>query len=89
MNSVEQEPAVPCDAYLAKTRRIGTAMFVCLAAGGFALLIWTKLRVVSAIPRTAYADPAQVHTPVRAPAESPTELKPTEPGVKDQARQPE
>ncbi len=89
MNSIEQEPAVPCDAYLAKTRRIGTAMFVCLASGGFALLIWTKLRVVSAIPRTAYADPAEVHAARPAPSGTAAQTQSSEPGAKDPARQPE
>lgn len=28
-----------------------------LALAGFGLVIWLKLRVVSSVPRTAYADP--------------------------------
>jgi len=28
-----------------------------VACGGFALLIWFKLRMVTGVPRTAYADP--------------------------------
>ncbi|MBI1191307.1 MAG: hypothetical protein GC200_11585 [Tepidisphaera sp.] len=30
-----------------------------LALGGLALLIWLKLRVMTGVPRTAYADPSE------------------------------
>lgn len=45
-----------------------------LACLGFAMLIWLKLRVVTGVPRTAYADPedtakspaASLHQPHRS-----------------------
>ncbi|MCE7973808.1 MAG: hypothetical protein DYG92_05685 [Leptolyngbya sp. PLA1] len=41
-----------------------------MACGGFALLIWFKLRMVTGVPRTAYADPDPPEPPApRAPAQ--------------------
>lgn len=37
-------------------RRRELSLFA-VACGGFALLIWFKLRMVTGVPRTAYADP--------------------------------
>lgn len=38
---------------------------LCLVLAGFALLFWARLKLVTGVPRTAYADPSQ-----RAPAGS-------------------
>lgn len=38
-------------------RRVLYTVFTCALTGGLALLIWTKLRLVTGVPRTAYADP--------------------------------
>lgn len=37
--------------------RSSTLLFSLALALGFALLIWLKLRVVTSVPRTAYAQP--------------------------------
>jgi hypothetical protein len=34
--------------------------FAALALGGLALLFWLKLRLVTGVPRTAYADPDEL-----------------------------
>jgi hypothetical protein len=39
-------------------RRVLYTVFTCALTGGLAILIWTKLRLVTGVPRTAYADPA-------------------------------
>jgi hypothetical protein len=39
---------------------------VCLTLSGLALLFWARLKLVTGVPRTAYADPRE-----RAPAEAP------------------
>jgi hypothetical protein len=38
-------------------RRVLYTVFTCALTGGLAMLIWTKLRLVTGVPRTAYADP--------------------------------
>jgi hypothetical protein len=38
-------------------RRVLYVVFTCALTGGLAMLIWTKLRLVTGVPRTAYADP--------------------------------
>lgn len=55
---------------LVRSRRIGGMVFLCLAAGVFSLLIWAKLRVVTGIPRTAYAEPENPKTLRVTPAKS-------------------
>ncbi|GJQ30629.1 MAG: hypothetical protein HBSAPP03_25130 [Phycisphaerae bacterium] len=40
--------------------RTSAVLLTCGLALGFALLIWLKLRVVTGVPRTAYADPESV-----------------------------
>ncbi|MDX2132921.1 MAG: hypothetical protein SFY69_12795 [Planctomycetota bacterium] len=40
-------------------RRRQTILLSVMLMGGFALLIWLKLRVVTGVPRTAYADPTE------------------------------
>jgi hypothetical protein len=45
------------------TRSIAWAL---LLGGSVALLIWAKLRMVTAVPRTAYAEPETVQQPVKA-----------------------
>jgi hypothetical protein len=32
---------------------------LCLVLAGFALLFWARLKLVTGVPRTAYADPSQ------------------------------
>jgi hypothetical protein len=44
-----------------------------VACGGFALLIWFKLRMVTGVPRTAYADP-DPPVPPQPRAPSPPEM---------------
>jgi|GEM_PF-5143919 len=44
-------------------RRRELSLFA-VACGGFALLIWFKLRMVTGVPRTAYADPDPSVPPV-------------------------
>lgn len=39
-----------------------------LALGGLALLIWLKLRVMTGVPRTAYADPSEAEKAKQAAA---------------------
>ncbi|CAG0974460.1 hypothetical protein PHYC_01428 [Phycisphaerales bacterium] len=46
--------------------RTSTVLLSLGLALGFALLIWLKLRVVTSIPRTAYAEPEG--SPQKAPA---------------------
>lgn len=41
----------------AVSSRSNAVMLTCGLALGFALLFWLKLRVVTGVPRTAYADP--------------------------------
>ena len=41
-----------------------------LALGGLALLIWLKLRVMTGVPRTAYADPSEAEKAKQAAAQS-------------------
>lgn len=49
-------------------RRVGALSFLCLSVSVFSLLIWAKLRVVTGIPRTAYAEPeAAAHRQAKAP----------------------
>lgn len=43
-------------------RRVLYTVFTCALTGGLAMLIWTKLRLVTGVPRTAYADPAEKPT---------------------------
>jgi hypothetical protein len=43
----------------------------CLALGGLALLLWARLKLVTGVPRTAFADPKQ-SAPVRPPSVSPS-----------------
>jgi hypothetical protein len=38
-------------------RRVLYTVFTCALTGGLAMLIWTKLRLVTGVPRTAYAEP--------------------------------
>jgi len=40
-----------------KTSRRSAALLTCGLVLGFALLFWLKLRVVTGVPRTAYAEP--------------------------------
>lgn len=40
-----------------------TLMLALSLGGGLALLFWMKLRVVTGVPRTAYAEPAQETRP--------------------------
>ncbi len=40
-----------------------------IVGGTMALLIWMKLRVVTGVPRTAYADPEGKPSNITAPAE--------------------
>lgn len=43
------------------------AIIAVVATGaGLSLLIWAKLKVVASVPRSAYAEPEQVH-PVQTP----------------------
>jgi hypothetical protein len=46
--------------------------------GSVALLIWAKLRLVTTVPRTAYADPdaVQVDRPAQPPADAPSPDQP-------------
>lgn len=43
-----------------RPRRAGGLWIAALAMTGVALLIWSKLRLVTGLPRTAYADPRVV-----------------------------
>ena len=47
----------------AKTSRSSAVLLMCGLAMGFALLFWLKLRVVTGVPRTAYADPSAPQAP--------------------------
>jgi hypothetical protein len=48
-----------------KVRSVAWAL---LLGGSVALLIWAKLRMVTAVPRTAYAEPESTQQPVTPPA---------------------
>ncbi len=41
----------------AKTSKSSALLLTCGLVLGFALLFWLKLRVVTGVPRTAYAEP--------------------------------
>ncbi|MEX2217914.1 MAG: hypothetical protein WD749_04065 [Phycisphaerales bacterium] len=41
------------------TRRRLTMAVLCLLMAGFALLFWSRLKLVTGVPRTAYAEPDQ------------------------------
>ena len=46
------------DSRCSRTRRAWRiALLAATLTGGLALLIWTKLRLVTGVPKTAYADP--------------------------------
>lgn len=52
----------------------------CLALSVLALLIWAKLKLVTGVPRTAYAEPkvvAPAEPPERATAQRPAAAKPS------------
>jgi len=42
-----------------KSRRLSWALVTLLSFGGVALLLWTKLKIVGDVPRTAYAEPEE------------------------------
>ncbi|GEM_PF-1346513 len=59
-----------CHSAKPNPRRVMVAVFTCALTGGLALLIWTKLRLVTGVPRTAYAEPAK-ERPESKPAPKP------------------
>lgn len=73
-------------------RRSGGLWLAALAMTGIALLIWSKLRLVTGIPRTAYAVPREVQpTPspgagadgrVTASVDEPSAEDPADPGAR-------
>lgn len=51
------------------TRRRHAVTFALLLMCGISMLIWLKLRVVTNVPRTAYADPSLKRSQVDQPAQ--------------------
>jgi hypothetical protein len=51
-------------------RRVLYTVFTCALTGGLAMLIWTKLRLVTGVPRTAYAEP-EAESPAQDEKQSP------------------
>jgi hypothetical protein len=66
-----------------KFSRRKIAVLSVLGCCSFALLIWTKLRLVTGVPRTAYADPAEEQKKLvkkkQKPAPAATSGDPTQP----------
>ena len=84
MEPTEPNSTCPRPAASRRVRRVGAVAFLCLSAGVFSLLIWAKLRVVTGIPRTAYADPDSVaasnrRAPSKSPAAQPAHPAPAKP----------
>ncbi len=57
-------------------RRTVAVAFGSMALSVFALLLWGKLKLVTGVPRTAYAVPEEGSPPTKAPAPRPAPKPP-------------
>lgn len=57
-------------------KSVKSVAWALLLGGSVALLIWAKLRMVTTVPRTAYAEPETVQQPVPGDAAAPVSTNP-------------
>lgn len=68
------------DTTSASTRTL-TMLGVAFMGAGLAMFMWWKMRMVTGVPRTAYADPRQVDTAPPQPALTHVEQQPEHPAA--------